>query len=325
MLFGMLFGCCHLSHSFANLFRSAPNLDTHACTTTSLFSFHISGSFLLFFLLFTSVLMLANHLNAGSRNANINGIRLSGLTKLSITKSSKNQTLLHFMIDKLFVKSPHIIAIEEDFPTLPEACVLSSTTMRSDRKVLELGLSKLIKTMEDADMNGDDMYIEKFADFKDKAEVLIEALCEKFDQAMALYGEACEYLAEDPKKMSHEDYFKLLKGFITKFKVERTKAENFRERAAAQKKKEDAKKKKAEMQAARGSARAPNTKSKAKPKETKSSAEIMRERRKRMSVTTNIPKKQRAVLTGTKKGGNSSSSSSGSDSSSSDSSSSDEE
>jgi hypothetical protein len=274
-----------------------------------------------------SVLMLANHLNAGSRNANINGIRLSGLTKLSITKSSKNQTLLHFMIDKLFAKSPSIIEVEKDFPTLPEASVLSSTTMRSDRKALEIGLSKLIKTMEDADMNGDDMYMEKFADFKDKAEVLIEAFCEKFDQAIALYGEACEYLAEDPKKMSHEDYFKLLKGFISQFKVERAKAENFRERAAAAKKKEDAKKKKAAT--TRGSPKLSNPKGRATPsapKETKSQAEILRERRKRMSVTTNVTRSSsRKVLRGVSKEGDNTSSSSDSGSSSSDSSSSDDE
>ena len=269
--------------------------------------------------------MLANHLNAGQRNSNINGIKLSGLKKLTATKSSRGQTLLHFMIDKLYVKNPSLLELENEFPSLSKVCVLSSIVMKKDRENLEKGLADLTKTIEDAAMNGDDLFMDKFSDFKDRADVLTEALCEKFDSAISMYGDACEYLAEDPKKMSHEDYFKLLKGFITKFKVERTKAENYRERAAAQKKKEDAKKKKAEMQAARGSARAPNTKSKAKPKETKSSAEIMRERRKRMSVTTNIPKKQRAVLTGTKKGGNSSSSSSGSDSSSSDSSSSDEE
>ena len=68
--------------------------------------------------------MLANHLNSGSRSANMAGIRLSGLSKLSATKSAKGQTLLHFMIDKLHTKKVSLLAIEDDFPSLVEACKL---------------------------------------------------------------------------------------------------------------------------------------------------------------------------------------------------------
>ena len=61
------------------------------------------------------ILMLTNHLNQGGRNANISGIRLSGLGKICVTKSGKGQTLLHFMIDKLFVKSPTLLALRMIF------------------------------------------------------------------------------------------------------------------------------------------------------------------------------------------------------------------
>jgi hypothetical protein len=276
--------------------------------------------------------MLANHLNAGSRNANVNGIRLSGLSKLSATKSSKGQTLLHFMIDRLYTKDVTLLAIEDDFPTLVEACVLSSITMRSDRKILESGLSNLIITMEDADAEGNDVYMEKFSDFKDKAEVLTEALCDKFDTAITLYNEACEYLAEDPKKMAHEVFFKLLRSFIDNFKSQRKRAEDVRARNEAIKKKEEAKKKKAEAKALR-SRGAPTKQKKtssalSSANDSKSKTELLMERRKRMSITQDFTRKTtRRVLTGKTAGnnalstisGSSSSSGSSSDSSSSDS------
>ena len=170
-----------------------------------------------------SVLMCANHLNAGQRNANVNGIKLSGLKKLSSTKSRKGHTILHFMIDRLFTKDPGLLDLGEDFPSLKQVCVLSSIVMKNDRTELENGLAKLTKTMEEAAMNGDDLFMEKFTDFKDRADVLTEALCDKFDSAMHSYDDACEYLAEDPKNMKHEDFFKLLKGFLDTFKATKKK------------------------------------------------------------------------------------------------------
>lgn len=268
--------------------------------------------------------MLANHLNSGSRSANMAGIRLSGLSKLSATKSAKGQTLLHFMIDKLHTKKVSLLAIEDDFPSLVEACVLSSTTMRQDKTNLKIGLEKLIRTMEDADMNGNDIYMEKFAGVKDRFEVLTEAVCDKYDQAQSLYGEACEYMAEDPTKMSHEDFFKLLRAFIDTFKSTRKRAEDVRVRNAKLKKKEEAKRRKEEAKAARGGSRVPPKKKKIiSANDSKTKNELLMERRKRMSVTQDIVRSRphRKVLRGKNA---SSSDSSSSDSSSEDSSSSDE-
>eukprot|EP00946_MAST-07B_sp_MAST-7B-sp1_P005125 g5125.t1 len=190
------------------------------------------------------ILMLTNHLNQGGRNANISGIRLSGLGKICVTKSGKGQTLLHFMIDKLYVKSPTLLALEDDFPSLVSASVLSSTTMRSDRTSIVDGLKKLVRAIEDAANNDDESYEMKFADFRDRAEVLVDALTEKYDEAMKLYKEACEYLAEDSTKLAFEEYFKLLRSFIDTFKNQRKRAEESREREQKKRKKEDAQKKK---------------------------------------------------------------------------------
>ena len=252
-----------------------------------------------------SVLMCANHLNAGQRNANVNGIKLSGLKKLSSTKSRKGHTILHFMIDRLFTKDPGLLDLGEDFPSLKQVCVLSSIVMKNDRTELENGLAKLTKTMEEAAMNGDDLFMEKFTDFKDRADVLTEALCDKFDSAMHSYDDACEYLAEDPKNMKHEDFFKLLKGFLDTFKATKKKADDTRKRNEAKQKKEAQKKKKEEAKKLRAakktkSPRAVKTKQTLE-KESKSKTQLLMERRRRLSMTPSIITKTstRKVLTGT--------------------------
>lgn len=258
------------------------------------------------------VLMLTNHLNQGGRNANISGIRLSGLGKLCITKSAKGQTLLHFMIDKLFIKSPDLLMLEADFPSLAAASILSSTTMRSERDTISNGFKNLVLTMEDAADNEDDTYETKFSDFRDRAEVLVDALEEKYDEAMRVYKEACEYLAEDPIKLTFEAYFKLLRSFVDTFRGQRSHAEKLRERNAKRRLKEEAKKKKEEEEnEAAQTSSASRTKrvstsnqlqlSGKMPGPAKSSTELLRERRKRMSTSTDTYSKHnkgRTVLKG---------------------------
>ena len=249
--------------------------------------------------------MCANHLNAGQRNANVNGIKLSGLKKLSSTKSRKGHTILHFMIDRLFTKDPGLLDLGDDFPSLKQVCVLSSIVMKNDRTELENGLAKLTNTMEEAAMNGDDLFMEKFTDFKDRADVLTEALCDKFDSAMHSYDDACEYLAEDPENMKHEDFFKLLKGFLDTFQTTRKKADDTRKRNEAKQKKEAQKKKREEAKKLRAakktkSPRAVKTKQNLE-KETKSKTQLLMERRRRLSMTPSVITKTstRKVLTGT--------------------------
>jgi hypothetical protein len=261
--------------------------------------------------------MLANHLNAGQRNSNINGIKLSGLKKLTATKSSRGQTLLHFMIDKLYVKNPSLLELENEFPSLSKVCVLSSIVMKKDRENLEKGLADLTKTIEDAAMNGDDLFMDKFSDFKDRADVLTEALCEKFDSAISMYGDACEYLAEDPSKMSHEDFYKLLRDFIDMFKSQRKRAEDTRKRLEAKQKKEEAKKRREESKITRGA----STKTEREIKnESKSKEDLLRDRRRRLSMTPSATRTtpKRRVLTGTTINEGSNSEESGSSSSSED-------
>ena len=249
--------------------------------------------------------MLANHLNAGQRNSNLNGIKLSGLSKLTATKSSKGQTLLHFMIDRLFTKDVSLLDLETDFPSLNQVCVLSSIVMKKDRSDIENGLRRLIQIM-DAPEN--DVFRDTFDMEKDRFEVLTDALCEKFDSAIGLYSEACEYLAEDPSKMLHEDFFKLLKTFIDTFKSQRKRAEDVRKRNEAKQKKEEAKRKKDEakrLRALAASTRSPIPTKKKKmidndSNASKSRTEILMDRRKRLSLTPTITRTTtRTVLRGT--------------------------
>ena len=100
-------------------------------------------------------LMLANHLNAGGRNANMQGIRLSGLQKLTMTKSSKGVSLLQFLIDRLHLKDPDVLELENDYPAINKAKVLSSITMNADMKQLKTGLDSMIKAIDGANSRGD--------------------------------------------------------------------------------------------------------------------------------------------------------------------------
>ena len=180
-------------------------------------------------------LMLANH-SAGGRTP---------ICKAFVERSAKahhdkviERLLTNF--NKTSSEDPDVLELENDYPTINKAKVLRSITMNADMKQLKTGLDSMIKAIDGANSRGDYSFQDSLATFREKAEVQVELLASQFKSCFDQYGEACKYMAEDPKKVNSEDFYKLLASFINLFKVTREKAEKLRARRAAEAKRDAA-------------------------------------------------------------------------------------
>ena len=182
---------------------------------------------------------IGNALNQGSSKGGATGFRIGGLMKLAQTKTNQGTTLLEYIILGLEKSDPEmVIGLTNGFPSAPEALRKSLQTMTADFKKLEKGLAQINTILSNPKASADPNF-EKMVPFKATASGRIQALEEKLKAVEKDFGEIVVYLGENPKRMSTEDFFKLLDQFQTTFcqsvdnlKQQREKRERAQKREA---------------------------------------------------------------------------------------------
>ena len=180
------------------------------------------------------ILVLANYLNDGGNDENLAGIKLSGLSRITQTKSNSGVNLLEFLVTKLQTKNPDLLLLKEDFQEIKSATTLSNATMNVERKQLQTGLKNLQNAISSGNKRNEHIWDEELGPFADKAEISIERVENTFREAEVRFKEACKYMAET-KVPPFEIFFSMLLSFLDSFHATTVKMKEKAEKEAAAK------------------------------------------------------------------------------------------
>jgi hypothetical protein len=191
------------------------------------------------------ILILANFLNKGGQHENLSGIKLSGLSRVTMTKSNKGINLLQFLVTKLDTKDPDLLLLKDDFVSIKDATLLSNSTMNTERKQLTAGIKQLKQAIESGNKRNDSVWEDELGAVVEKADMVIERLEDSLAEADKVFKDACKYLAEHPAP-TYENFFGMLRDFVDLFTLTSKKCKEKAEKEAAAKKRADLAEKKKE-------------------------------------------------------------------------------
>ncbi|XP_078403362.1 protein diaphanous homolog 2 isoform X3 [Cetorhinus maximus] len=189
------------------------------------------------------VLLVGNYMNAGSRNAQTFGFKISYLCKLKDTKSiDQKATLMHFLAEITEEKYPeilkftdeisHIESASKDFdscsmvsqvPFLKAYSVdmikVSDQNLKSSLDAMERQIQRLESDIKKFPETEDehDKFVEKMSSFAKHAREQYEKLSNMYGNMMKLYKGLGEYFVFDPKVVSIDDFFTDLRNFRSMF------------------------------------------------------------------------------------------------------------
>ena len=116
------------------------------------------------------------------------------------------------------------------------------------------GVQALKRSIKSANDRNDHVWEDALGPFCSKIELVVDDVEEKYQNSEEIFGKACKYLAEDPKKIQYEKFFSTLKGFVDLFNkaIEavdlRRKKEEAKAKREEEKKRRDAKREKLKLQ-----------------------------------------------------------------------------
>merc|ERR1711991_194038 len=168
--------------------------------------------------------------------------------------------LMHYFSEQLESKYPQLMGFWEELGSVSQAAHVSLPTAQAEVNSLNKGLKDLMNVYSSVESAGEkDQFKSIIGDFLNKAPDMVDTLKELNQKAEVKYKELAKYYAEDPIKVSPEEFFSIIDRFLTSLKSA------FDEREAASKE-EEKKAKLEEKKAARKQAAA-SKKKKGKPKE----------------------------------------------------------
>ncbi|GCB65962.1 hypothetical protein scyTo_0004883, partial [Scyliorhinus torazame] len=166
------------------------------------------------------VLLVGNYMNAGSRNAQTFGFKISYLCKLKDTKSiDQKATLMHFLAEITEEKYPDILKFTDEISHIDSASKVSDQNLKSSLDAMEKQIQRLEKDINKFPETEDehDKFVEKMSSFAKHAREQYEKLSNMYGNMMKLYKGLGEYFAFDPKVVSIDDFFTDLKTFRSMF------------------------------------------------------------------------------------------------------------
>ncbi|XP_078067809.1 protein diaphanous homolog 2 isoform X5 [Mustelus asterias] len=166
------------------------------------------------------VLLVGNYMNAGSRNAQTFGFKISYLCKLKDTKSiDQKATLMHFLAEITEEKYPEILKFTDEVSHIENASKVSDQNLKSSLDAMERQIQRLendIKKFPET-KDGHDKFVEKMSSFAKHAREQYEKLSNMYGNMMKLYKGLGEYFVFDPKVVSIDDFFTDLRNFRSMF------------------------------------------------------------------------------------------------------------
>lgn len=197
-------------------------------------------------LLLDVILPLGNKLNTLSRKGAAAGFKISSLNKLVQTKSSSGETFLRFIVEGLMEKSPQVLAVADDFPTLQRAKgpLVSMPMISTDLAKLEKGARHVDSLLTKARATKDAELMARLAPLHEQSRAQLTELKAAAAECTTAFEELCRWLGEDPGKTTTEDLFATIQTFLTSItkegKAAQERAEKVRKAEAKKRKEEDA-------------------------------------------------------------------------------------
>jgi formin 2 len=169
------------------------------------------------------VLELGNVLNYGSFRAGAWGFKLNALTKLKETKSDnkdlKEYTVLLQLCKILKRDFPHLAKFYSHLPHVEAASTCSLQQANAVVSALKNGLLEAKKiNRQVSPINEIDNFKKLMSKFLSRASDEVEALEDLFEKTEKKYNELATFYAEDPAKLSAEEFFKMIATFISDVK-----------------------------------------------------------------------------------------------------------
>lgn len=208
------------------------------------------------------VLEVGNFLNGNSFREGAWGFKLDTLMNMAETKSGakKNYSLMHYFSEMLEKNYPQLLGFWKELESVARAAKVSLPTAQAEVNSLKKGLNDLMNLYPTITPAGDkDKFKTVIGQFLSKAPENVNSVLEMCQKAESKYKELAKYFAEDPVKVTPEEFFTVIDKFLTSLLAA------FEERET-QKKDEEKKSKMEEKKAARKAAAA-SKKKKGKPKD----------------------------------------------------------
>jgi len=208
------------------------------------------------------VLEIGNFLNGNSFREGAWGFKLDTLAAMVDTKSGakKNFTLMHYFSEMLERNFPQLVGFWEELGSISQASKVSLPTAQAEVNSLKKGIGELATLYDQfRGLGQHDQFKTVIGQFLSKAHDTVTSVLESCQKAEQKYKELAKYYAEDPVKMTPEEFFTLIDRFLVALQ------NAFSERET-EKKNEEKKAKLEEKKQARKMAAA-SKKKKGKPKE----------------------------------------------------------
>ncbi|XP_072535025.1 formin-like protein 1 [Salminus brasiliensis] len=159
------------------------------------------------------VLAFGNYMNSEKRGAAY-GFRLQSLDLLLDTKSTdRKQTLLHFLVNIIQEKYPHLHSFYTELHFLDKAALVSLDSILIDVRSLEKGMEV---TQQEYEEQRDSLILR---DFLSNNNSLIESVAKDAKTAQEAYESVVEYFGENPKTTPPSMFFPIFIRFMKAYKL----------------------------------------------------------------------------------------------------------
>jgi len=190
------------------------------------------------------ILCFGNYMNKGNR-ANASGFKISSLNKIIDTKSSMDRriTLLHYIIELLQDKFPHVFNLEEELPDVRNAAKVNVGEITKEITMIRKGVQDLQKeldfqqSLKKKDRLSNDRYVETISSFIKVSNFSIQEMEDLNKDMQDRLSKTIQLFGDDPKSCTGDEFFGIFNTFLVSFAE--AKGENYQMKKA---KEEEAKK-----------------------------------------------------------------------------------
>jgi hypothetical protein len=172
--------------------------------------------------LFNTILEVGNLLASKSKKVPvIAGFKLSALSKLGNVKSNSGDTILQYIVSRIYEQLPEAIDLSGDMPSINEARLVVFSRLQADLHKMESGIETMVSLQQEAGVdvsatnpeanNEVAMHsLQRLLEESVKAQVRAKT---KLDEALADFKELIEYFGEEKDSLP-ETLFALVQGFV---------------------------------------------------------------------------------------------------------------
>ncbi|XP_065422098.1 formin-I-like isoform X3 [Chrysemys picta bellii] len=169
------------------------------------------------------ILAIGNYLNEKAGREMAKGFRLSSLTKLSLLRGKERITLLHALVEQIFLHEPDLAKFSQELTEFEAVPGASIKGLRAEVDVLKKELEnviqyrKLVKSKTIKATTQESQFYKELKDLIQKYEGHLSQLSKRCDEMKKLYSDTLVKFGESPDQDSQE-LFGWISAFIKEFR-----------------------------------------------------------------------------------------------------------